>query len=123
MASPTPEANARAKTLFESMLTPTELEEHRKLGYITLTGSEGGVYQLVTTHSCCDNIIRIDPETQHKTEVLCVAPNLWPFGSGYRQTHLPLADGWVGQLLGLRSNEMQLRRVAVISYYGGGGFY
>ena len=116
MARPLPEASDRALALFLSLLTPSERQEWDRKATVTLTGSEGGVYQLATHgNSVTDNVYRIDPVTGARTGTLCAAPNMWPHGSSYGTRHLPIPDGWVGQLLALRYNENEFLRHAVIS--------
>jgi hypothetical protein len=104
--------------LFLSLLTPEERKEFDATGKVTLTGSKGGVYQLVTiNNSVTDNVHHLDPATGARTATLCAAPNMWPTGSQYGQRHLPMPDGWVGQLLALRYNEDEFLRHAVVSRY------
>jgi hypothetical protein len=103
------ESEERAMALFRSLLTAEQLVDldDPNTGCVIVRGSEGGLYQLEVDDRIHGNIVEID---DHGCVLgrLCVAPNMYDRSSGVA---MPIADGYIGQLLAIRHNEDLLRVV------------
>lgn len=107
-------ASERAMTLLYDVLTPEEqlfFEEH---DYLEITGTDDQRYRVEahrnTVHG---NIVRID-EHGCSLRRACVAPSMYGEVGA-----LPTADGWVGQILGLKFDTEEFMSHANWSYERG----
>jgi len=98
-------AEARGGELLQMLLTPEQKQSLRDRHIIPVRGSQGGMYEIDTLQNGVHgNIVQVD---QHGCRLgrICVAP-------GMREADgrvLPLADGWVGQLLAIMADEEHFR--------------
>jgi hypothetical protein len=106
------QAHETALELFLSLLTEEQRADWAQDESCTVRGSEGGLYE-IRSGGVHGNISQID-EHGCRLATLCVAPRMYE-DDRYR-TVLPTPDGWVGQLLAIRHNEGELKRVANYSY-------
>lgn len=110
------EANERALELFLMLLTAEQRVQWHEEEAVTVRGSEGGLYE-IRSGGVHGNITQID-EHGCRLATLCVAPRMYDYEEGDRSGRysLPTPDGWVGQLLAIRHNELELVRHANFSY-------
>lgn len=99
-------ASKRAEELLEMILTPEERLQRENTGKVVVHGNAGGMYEIRmdreygTVHG---NITKVD-EHGCRLGNLCVAPEMYDYST---REGLPLADGWVGQILGIKFNEAE----------------
>ena len=95
-------AEARAIELFHELLTNEEFDDLTVNQRISVTGTDGRLYQLETHRDTVHgNIVQVD-EHGCRLRRACVAPGMY----GDRGA-LPTEDGWIGQLLGLKYDTEQ----------------
>ena len=100
-------AQERALVLFESLLTKEE-RRHWKLMHkkaVRVRGENGTLFEIRTQDSVHGNVTEVD-EHGCRLGSVCVAPSMLDKATNL---HLPLADGWVGQLLCIRHNLADFR--------------
>lgn len=100
-------AQERALALFLDLLTEEErasyeASEHRS---VRVRG-QGGTFFEMCLDSVHGNIIERD-EHGCSLNVVCVAPNMF---DTMEQVYMPLADGWIGQLLAIRHDLATFRQ-------------
>jgi len=102
------EASARALELFLGLLTTEQAAEYTSRGEVTVRGSEGGLFVIETgRRTVHGNVVEIDAHGCRLARG-CVQPAMWADGG----ESMPVEDGWVGQLMAIRHDELALRRVA-----------
>lgn len=99
-------ANARAKELLEMVLTPEEREMYERTGEIHVRGQDGHLYVIDTSHGTVHGNIRRTDEHGCRLGTVCVQPSMRDDNG----KAIPLADGWVGQYLGLKLNTEEFLR-------------
>jgi hypothetical protein len=97
-------AQSRSVELFQMLLDDEQRLQWAAAMSVDVRGSSGGLYRIEghreTVHG---NIVKID---EHGCQLarICVAPAMYDDAGT-----LPIADGWVGQLLAIRHNEEELK--------------
>lgn len=99
-------AQARALELLEMILSPEERLYRAEHGEIMVRGSAGGMYVIEERDSVHGNVRQVD---EHGCLLgrICVAPQMYDREAGLA---LPLADGWVGQYLAIKHDELLFRQ-------------
>ena len=95
-------AHARALDLLDVLLTDEERASRVARQRIEIVGSDGQLYWIeLHRNTVHGNIVRTD---EHGCMLgrACVAPDMYDGGRA-----LPIADGWVGQYLGLKLNAVE----------------
>lgn len=93
-------AQERASELFAMLLTPEELAswEAQRRALVRVRGQGNTLFLIETTNSVHGNVTETD-EHGCRLGNVCVAPDMYDTGV---DTYLPLADGWIGQLMAIR---------------------
>lgn len=95
-------AHSRALELLRMVLSPEQRRQMESEEQFEIRGSAGGLYLIRTAHGVHGNIMKID-EHGCRLGSVCVAPSMRD-EEGFV---LPIPDGWVGQVLGLRYHETE----------------
>lgn len=93
-------AQARASGLFAMLLTPEELDywEGHGRNEVQVRGQGGTLFLIETVDGVHGNVTEVD-EHGCRLGNVCVAPDMY---DQQVDTYLPLADGWIGQLMAIR---------------------
>lgn len=98
-------AQIKGLELLHMLLTDEQAEQYALNGSVPVRGSEGGMYEIDTLYGGVHgNVIQVD-EHGCKLGRVCVAPRMNVDGHA-----LPMADGWVGQLLAIKTDEVLFRQ-------------
>ena len=93
-------AQVRGLELLHMLLTDEQRAQYDLNAVVPVRGSEGGMYEIDTLQNGVHgNIVKVD-EHGCRLGRVCVAPRMRVDGQA-----LPLADGWVGQLLAIKTDE------------------
>jgi hypothetical protein len=93
-------AQIRGLELLHMILTDEQQAQYDLNGMVPVRGSLGGMYEIETLYGGVHgNITKVD-EHGCRLGRICVAPRMRVDGRA-----LPLADGWVGQLLAIKTDE------------------
>ena len=104
-------ANKRAMALFESMLTPKQLRDHKEFGHIQVTGATGQKYRIVTAKRQSDGNVHILNKWGKSVTSICAHPT-WMDNSEGSVELLPHADGFLTQMLWLQTDDISFLRTA-----------
>jgi hypothetical protein len=97
-------AQIKGLELLEMLLTDEQAEQYALNGSVPVRGSDGGMYEIDTLYGGVHgNVVQVD-EHGCKLGRVCVAPRMNVGGHA-----LPMADGWVGQLLAIKTDEALFR--------------
>lgn len=96
-------AEDRAMELLRSLLTEEQAAQVEHNGEIWVDGSAGGIYVIETGAGRVHGNIRAVDAHGCVLGRLCVQPSMYDGGGA-----MPIADGFVGQLLAIRHNERAL---------------
>lgn len=103
------QAEVRANVLLRSLLDDQQWEDWKKKRLFLVRGSDGGWYRI--RHGIQGNIDQLNDQGQCFAR-LCIHPNMeTPDG------RLPVTDAVIAQLLSVRTDEAEFRRVANITPY------
>lgn len=103
-------AQTRGLELLDSILTPEQVKSRRQMGYVMVTGSDGGNWQVTMSDTVHGNTRLYCPDGC-RVGTLCVAPEMKDDGRV-----MPRADGWVGQILAIQCDEAGFRKAGNWSY-------
>lgn len=97
-------AQIKGLELLHMLLTDEQAEQYALNGSVPVRGSDGGMYEIDTLYGGVHgNVVQVD-EHGCKLGRVCVAPRMNVGGHA-----LPMADGWVGQLLAIKTDEALFR--------------
>lgn len=110
-------AGERAEELLNLVLTPEErLYRENNDGRVLVRGPSGQLYIVDTRYKGVHGNVWETDEHGCKLATLCVAPQMVHKDEHGDQYSIPLADGYVGQILSIKGNEEEFRRKANFSY-------
>ena len=116
----TPEAEKRAAELLPRVLNSREQAHFKKTGRIVITGSEGGVYEILR-RGYVGNVVphqdvqvgRLWTTTAMAGSGLCAHPEMCRWTSdGHTYEELPHTDAYIAQILALKADEKGFLRIA-----------
>jgi hypothetical protein len=103
------EAEKRADELLHELLDDQQWAAWLKDHHFDVDGSDGGHYQIRKGHA--GNVSQLDDQGR-RVASLCIHPNM-----NTDQGRLPETDAVIAQLLTLRTDEAEFRRIANITNY------
>lgn len=109
-------APERAEELLEMILTPAERLHRENTGKVIVKGGDTGqLYIVDTTYYGVHGNVRETDEHGCHLSTLCVAPDMRHQTEDGDHYGMPLADGFVGQILSIKHNETEFRAKANFS--------
>jgi len=121
----TPDAEKRAAELLLRVLNSREQAHFRRTGKILISGSEGGVYEIVR-NGYVGNVVPhqrvkvggLRPMLAQAGSGLCAHPHMTVAkldGRGHET--LPMTDAYISQILAIKANEKGFLRIANLYHY------